>query len=102
MNVSLCVSVTIANSSVRYTEACTSSRQSASIGPEKNSSRMPHSGSKVQTCTSSSSSPLSSFICEVIWWGSAVIFLGLKHQWCKDPIRTAPFIYFLIFINLLG
>uniref|UniRef100_A0A8C1LEH6 Neuronal PAS domain protein 2 n=1 Tax=Cyprinus carpio TaxID=7962 RepID=A0A8C1LEH6_CYPCA len=37
------------NSSVRYTEACTSSRQSASIGPEKSSSRMPHSGSKTQS-----------------------------------------------------
>ncbi len=52
---SLCVCVSIANSSVRYTEACTSSRQSAPINPEKSSSRMPHSGSKVQTCSSSSS-----------------------------------------------
>ncbi len=54
-HVNACVlSVSIANSSVRYTEACTSSRQSAPINPEKSSSRMPHSGSKVQTCSSSS------------------------------------------------
>lgn len=38
----------LANSSMRYTEPCKSSRQSASIGPEK-TSRMPQSGSKVKT-----------------------------------------------------
>ncbi|XP_067261735.1 neuronal PAS domain-containing protein 2 isoform X2 [Chanodichthys erythropterus] len=49
------------NSSVRYTEACTSSRQSASIGPEKSSSRMPHSGSKtlIQRQSSSEATSLS-------------------------------------------
>uniref|UniRef100_A0A673HTY4 Circadian locomoter output cycles protein kaput-like n=1 Tax=Sinocyclocheilus rhinocerous TaxID=307959 RepID=A0A673HTY4_9TELE len=47
------------NSSVRYTEACTSSRQSASIGPEKSSSRMPHSGSKTLIQRQSSSEPTS-------------------------------------------
>ncbi|XDV21115.1 hypothetical protein PO909_026285 [Leuciscus waleckii] len=49
------------NSSVRYTEACTSSRQSASVGPEKNSSRMPHSGSKtlIQRQSSSEATSLS-------------------------------------------
>lgn len=44
------------NSSVRYTEA---SRQSASIGPEKSSSRMPHSGSKTLIQRQSSSEPTS-------------------------------------------
>ncbi|XP_016331733.1 neuronal PAS domain-containing protein 2 isoform X1 [Sinocyclocheilus anshuiensis] len=47
------------NSSVRYTEACTSSRQSVSIGPEKSSSRMPHSGSKALIQRQSSSEPTS-------------------------------------------
>uniref|UniRef100_A0A8C2H287 Neuronal PAS domain protein 2 n=1 Tax=Cyprinus carpio TaxID=7962 RepID=A0A8C2H287_CYPCA len=47
------------NSSVRYTEACTSSRQSASIGPEKSSSRMPHSGSKTLIQRQNSSEPTS-------------------------------------------
>uniref|UniRef100_A0A8C1GZ64 Neuronal PAS domain protein 2 n=1 Tax=Cyprinus carpio TaxID=7962 RepID=A0A8C1GZ64_CYPCA len=47
------------NSSVRYTEACTSSRQSVSIGPEKSTSRMPHSGSKALIQRQSSSEPTS-------------------------------------------
>ncbi|XP_067295297.1 neuronal PAS domain-containing protein 2 isoform X1 [Pseudorasbora parva] len=49
------------NSSVRYTEACTSSLQSASIGPEKSSSRMPHSGTKtlIQRQSSSEATSLS-------------------------------------------
>ncbi|XP_059404495.1 neuronal PAS domain-containing protein 2-like isoform X1 [Carassius carassius] len=47
------------NSSVRFTEACTSSRQSVSIGPEKSTSRMPHSGSKALIQRQSSSEPTS-------------------------------------------
>ncbi|KAL2094200.1 hypothetical protein ACEWY4_008919 [Coilia grayii] len=49
------------NSSVRYTDVCTSSRQSASIGPEKTSSRMSQSGSKtlIQQRGSSELLPLS-------------------------------------------
>lgn len=45
------------NSSVRYTEACTSSRQSASIGPEKSSNRMTHTGTKTLIQRQSSSEP---------------------------------------------
>ncbi|KAA0716664.1 Circadian locomoter output cycles protein kaput [Triplophysa tibetana] len=47
------------NSSVRYTEPCPSSRQPASICPEKSSSRMPHSGSKNRIKRQSSSEPTS-------------------------------------------
>ncbi|XP_052450660.1 neuronal PAS domain-containing protein 2 isoform X2 [Carassius gibelio] len=47
------------NSSVRFTEACTSSRQSVSIGPEKSTSRMPHSGSKALIQRQSSSEHMS-------------------------------------------
>ncbi|XP_057210631.1 neuronal PAS domain-containing protein 2 [Triplophysa rosa] len=47
------------NSSVRYTEPCPSSRKSASIVPEKTSSRMPHSGSKNRIKRQNSSEPLS-------------------------------------------
>ncbi|TRY80180.1 hypothetical protein DNTS_003415 [Danionella cerebrum] len=49
----------LANSSVRYTEGCTSSLQSASIGPEKSSSRITHSGSKTLIQRQSSSEPAS-------------------------------------------
>lgn len=95
---SKCVSSAAANS---YTEACTPSWQSASIGTEKTAARLQPSSSKVGL--------YSSYVCLSVFWHNMVLIVKLsfyvilfypvefgtktKFLWPRSPTEPPPFSY---------